>query len=817
MRKALILYVILLHTLTIHAQHNQSYNSIQDSISKQIQIFPQEKIHLHTDRDYYIPGEKIWFKAYLTNAITHQFPTYSRYVYVELINWNDSLISRVMIRPDENGLHYGHLFLSEVVPEGYYTLRAYTQYMTNSGDDYFFRKHIHIGKLPIPSETSEEKKSRKKQLKENYDVSFFPEGGYLVENSLCKIAFKALNINGTSAHITGHIINEKDSVITHVHTLHAGMGAFSFFPEKGSRYYLKCENKSGLTKRFELPAVYSNIHVINVVSNNNKHFITVKKDTDSRDQPLYLVIHCRGIVHYHAPWDLKKEYILFAKDQFPSGVIQIVLLDQHMNPLSERLIFNKNESYDRAHTIFRTDKKGYQKREKVSASLRLEDSQVAESVNSLSVAITDDKDMAVDSLNTIFSSLLLSSELKGYIESPAYYLQNNNKSEAALDLLMLTHGWRRYDIPGVAKGNITQPEKSFEISQAFSGKVKSLFLGKPITKSEVTLFTSNGYFEQTETNENGSFSFSDFELPDSTTYFIQSLGKKGSNRVELIMNPISFPTSKYAPFTPAPDDNEENHLHITDIKVDGFIKKAEQRAKYDENIRVVHLTEVEITAKRIEKEKEARLSYWANASSDHTIRRDRIEQRNPMYVTDMLYEVGGVMVSSNGTISIRRGGLPLIVIDGMPMEWPESIHTKLDSPLESVSVHDVESIDVFKGASAALFGSRGGNGVISITTRKGGASYPKERSFNHVSLSPLGYQEPVEFYSPKYETPESKHLGNPDYRTTIYWKPDIYISSENEATFEFYTSDFPSTYSVVIEGVSSEGKLIRQVEKIEVE
>ena len=136
-----------------------------------------------------------------------------------------------------------------------------------------------------------------------------------------------------------------------------------------------------------------------------------------------------------------------------------MLFDQEMNPLSERLIFNKNA--DQAEVVFRTDKSDYEKREKVISEIYLKDDEDNPFSGSLSVAVTDDKDMEVDSSNTILSSLLLSSELRGYIESPAYYLQENTKSAYALDLLMMTHGWRRYHIPDVVTGNYDYPSQTF--------------------------------------------------------------------------------------------------------------------------------------------------------------------------------------------------------------------------------------------------------------------------------------------------------------------------------------------------------------------
>jgi len=111
----------------------------------------------------------------------------------------------------------------------------------------------------------------------------------------------------------------------------------------------------------------------------------------------------------------------------------------------------------------------------------------------------------------------------------------------------------------------------------------------------------------------------------------------------------------------------------------------------------------------------------------------------------------------------------------------------------------------------------GANGVISITTRRGGDTGIQTQKFNYAIHTPLGYQKPIEFYSPKYETQEAKWSAIPDFRTTIFWKPDVVIGDENKASFEFYTADFTTTYSVVIEGITGDGRIVRQVEKIRVE
>ena len=809
------------------------FDFIAQQLDKQMYVYPQEKIHLHTDRDYYVPGERIWFKAYLADAVTFHSTAQSRYVYAELINSKDSIVDRVMIQ-SENDKFHGHIFLSENFSEGNYTLRAYTQYMESLGDDFFFKKNIRIGSLPSDNNKSssqiEQKTVKKQPLVEDFEVSVFPEGGNLVEGAVNRVAFKALNKAGYPEVISVEITDETGLVITSAETFHAGMGVFSFMPFPGKKYFLKYRNGNGSKRQLELPKANNRAHSLTASLQNEMLTIEVIKSPSGPNIPLYLLAHCRGQLFYFSATkgveNQVSNIIKFPEEDLPAGVLQFILFDEQMNPLSERLVFNKN--YETAKIEFHTNNETYKTREQIITSLSIVDSDGNLLDGNLSVAITDDKDIAVDSMTTILSTLLLSSELKGYIENPAYYLQDNPESVVALDYLMLTHGWRRYDIPDVIKGSYESSHFPFQTSMEISGFVKDN-RSKPVADSEVLFMAKGGYFESTATDKSGIFKFKDFEYPDGTSYFIQALGNKGSNRVDLVLAGDSFPKPVYAPQSPI------SKMKITDLKTidevgnNAFIAKAEKRSMYDDDMRMIQLSEVVITGRSVNRKAEPRLKYYANTSSDKTIRREDINKMKPRTVSDILRGVGGVQVMPNGAIYIRGGivsiekskALPLVLIDGVPVAWGD---LPFGSPLEQVSVYDVESIDVFKGASAAIFGARGDAGAISITTR-GGMDIVREvermrgksEAFNYTVQTPLGYQKPVEFYSPKYETLESKQFTVPDYRTTIFWNPDIVVTDAGEASFDFYTSDFPTTYSVVFEGLTDDGRIIRQVEKIRVE
>jgi len=832
---------------TIVSQELCSLKSIQDNINSQLSLFPQEKLHLHIDRTMYVPGERIWFKAYLTDGFSHQPRTNSRYVYVELISPVDSLVQRVMLRRGEDNMYYGHLFLSEKIPAGFYTIRAYTRFMENLGEDCFFKKNIQIGNLS--KETGNERNSREniddRSIRDDYDVAFMPEGGNLIDGQFCKIAFKAQNRDGTSDYITGELIDETEKHICKVQTFYSGMGYFDYVPERGKKYFLKSTNLYGTEKTFELPMPQNTFSVCATWRrHDNIHLVTLNSSEDIPEKPLYLLAHSGGAVLYFSKWDHQRNLLVFSGDELPSGIIQIILFDEAMNPLSERLIFNKNMQYDKAEVVFSTDKPVYEKRDKVIVAINIPQpassalGRIGERPGNLSVSITDDRDLEADTLTTILSSLLLSSELKGYIETPAYYLQDNPYSEMALDLLMMTHGWRRYNIPEVVKGVYETTKIDFEVSKEITGNVKSIYSGKPLAGSEVTIVSNSGEFDIAVTDSLGRFGVYGLEYPDSARFMVTAFNQKGSENVVLSMNEERFPKLIHVPDSPLLALFENNFreniayndsitltaisrvsLTMKGVKMEGkkneFIAKASQRALYDEDIRMINLNEIVVTARRIEKKDEARLKDWRNRSSDVTIDREWIENKNPVVIDDILHTIPGVEVITypltGEKIVIIRKEIPLVLVDGFPVD---------NFYLTTLDIQEIESIDVFKTlASAAVFGLQGGgSSVISITTRRGssGAEPVDFQRYNYTSFTPLGYQTSVEFYSPKYETPESKQSGNPDYRATIFWKPDIVVSDAGTASFEFYTSDFPTTYSVVIEGISSDGKIIRHVDKIEV-
>jgi hypothetical protein len=889
MQKIIILINFLLIFLKSSFCQNQvssTKDSIVNNIIKQVLLFPQEKLYLHVDKPVYITGEKIWFRAYLVDAVLHKTIPY-QYVNVELINPFDSIVSIVKIK-QYNGVYSGFIPIDQHFAEGDYTLCAFSENMLNTGKDYFYKKRIRIVsplsaaigtdakfkfiksnevtaelsftdivtqqrirpeglkisindrpisihnvriydaayfsfKLPnkvqnnaLFVETNKNRKYIPVQFSDSdFEVTFYPEGGYLLDGVRCKVAFKSLNSNGLPERVTGIIQDVNSNEYAQIVTIHDGMGEFYLTSKYGTDYYAVCKNDIGKERRFNLPVVQKGSYSLKVETVRNKLYVSVLHSMDViENKELYLIMHTRGIVHYASPWDHNYNSLSFDTEKFPSGVMQIILFDGKMNPISERLVFCLNK--DQANIDVRTDLQNYKPREKVIADVKLTDSKGNLCKGTFSVSITDDNDIMPDSEANILSNILLTSELRGYINNASYYFNENNPEVLySLDLLMLTNGWRRYNIPGVATGRYEKPEIPSKYGMEITGMVRRLILGTPVEKGKVAIFSwQSGYYDETETKSDGRFIFREIEYQDSMKFIIQALNKKGGDRVELFIDVDSFPKVSGIPV----DISIESNKREDAVQLTNFITKADKKIMIENATRDINLPEVFVTARAKQREDYNFSFYMPKVSSD-VLTSEQFEYFQPTRVSEILYHFPGVRILEDESgrmkaiierMSLRMTGpsynFASLIVDDMKISDYD-----LDNEIDPANI---ERIGVLRGSQAILLGGEGSGGAIIITTKKGNFVKNYTPKFNIKILNPLGYQKPIEVYSPRYDTKEQKNRWNPDMRTTIYWNPNVFVSATGEASFDFYTADASTTYTMVIEGMTEDGSIIHNIKKI---
>ena len=810
---------------------------------EQIEHYPQEKLHVSTDKDSYIAGDTIWLRAHCADAATHRPVAASRYVYVELRDDRGSLVRRIKLL-SRDSVYSGYLPTQSLERFGDYSLTAYTLYMRNPGPEYFFKKPLTIWPYQESRRTQRNTSVRKVS---DFDVSFFPEGGYLIDGYDCCVAFKALGDDGGSVEITGVVKNDREEVVDTLRTLHGGMGCLRFTAHTGERYYAECTMAGGKTERFDLPASRNTACVLKILQ-TEENFTVLPISGRPLPKGLKLLVHCRGNICYHKPWNYDYASLIFRRSDLPGGILQILLLDKAGNALSERLVFNRGEELATTDMQVRGSLK---QRTKVTLAVSATDPDGGPAAGDFSIAVTDRAAVPSATSGSIYSTLLLTSELRGTIETPDWYFEGQDAARVtALDALLLTQGWRRYDVPELMKKEYVEPQYPLEVGQEITGRISKSGLWnrrKKLSRYEMRMIVpSLHYVTKCAVDDTGAFALNGFDFPDSTLYVLRPAAVRGSMPEATVkVARDSFPEVGTLPRVPA---QEQKKPYIAQARY--YI---EQRGQTD--MRNILIDTVYVTHhKRLESTRpEHRLAA-------RTWTAEQIKEAGAGTILDFIARMPGILM--RGTNILYRREKVQFMLDGLieePLEYSlyhgtgerslkrlktqgmsaQEFYNPLDeSPKEESKrnvdyredydelpsflwypLNIVERIDLIESSNMVLWGATSWRqvGIISITTKKGKDLDDATRTLparDVEFVSPLGYQTPAEFYAPAYATEKARRSMVPDYRTTLYWNPTVKLDDTGQAIVEFYTSDAPVNYDITIEGITQTGKIVRTVKII---
>jgi len=635
------------------------------------------------------------------------------------------------------------------------------------------------------------------------DVQFFAEGGNMVNGVPAKIAFKAIGTDGLGITIKGTVTNSKGEEMTQINTAHLGMGMFIFTPHSGDSYKANIVYPDGTKASVALPKATDNGYVLKVIeqgANDLRIAIAAAKGTTGQ---FVVVGQSAGKVYYSARSTAGGDAFstIVPKSKFPSGIVQFTLFSESGEPLNERLVFIQNPT-DKLNLSVTAGNQSYQPRQKVNLNIDAKDNDGKPVVGSFSISVTDEANVPVDEdkENNIFASLLLTSDLKGYVEQPSYYFNSNNeKTRADLDVLMLTQGYHRFEWKRVL--NDTPSPNQYEVQKTFtiSGRVTTPS-GAPVANGKVELINfGDGVLQvDTLTDQNGRFAFTDIIYADSLKFLIQARNAKNKRDVVIKMDTVASPSAA----------NYKNYADFN-VSTGNSISVYAQNSKllYFEQIKaglgnhVISLKEVLIREKRIALKHSANLNGPGNA--DQVLLSKDLVNYGCVRLADCLQgRLLGVLFNNGVPVTTRGGGRMLIVIDGMNSDAMF---------MNTLNVNDIQSIEVLRNISAAgIYGGRGSNGVLIITTKRGDEPiyYPQQFSKGIIPYQPKGIYKSRAFYSPKYDAKTNRKIA--DLRTTVYWKPDV-VTPGGKANVEYFNAGSAGTYRVVVEGVDSEGNIGRQV------
>ena len=627
----------------------------------------------------------------------------------------------------------------------------------------------------------------------DFDVKFFPEGGALINVPHQNVAFKAQGADGFSKEIEGFLFNSKGDTLTNFRSEHNGMGIFTMNPVNNETYYVTVRTNDSITKRFDLPAIEPK--GISIAMSHYKQEIRYeiqKTEATEWPQKLFLLAHTRGKLAILQPINPKRTFGKMNDSLFTEGITHFMLIDEQGNALSERLIFVPDHKPNQWQIT--TDQPTYGKREKVSLQLAAKDNEGNPVEGTFSVSSTDRKSIQPDSLaDNILSNLLLTSDLKGYVEDPAFYFLNQDaRTLRSIDYLMMTHGWRRHKMENVLRTPSLNFTNYIEKGQTISGRIMGFF-GANVKKGPICVLAPKyNIIATTETDEKGQF-IVNTSFRDSTTFLVQARTKKGFAGVDILMDPPQYPVATHkAPYFNGATTFMEDYLMNT-------------RDQYymEGGMRVYNLKEVTVTAKR---ERPSSKSIYTGGINTYTVEEDRL-QGYGQTAFDAASRLPSVTITNGSEIHIRNNSEPaIIVIDDIVYEDASDI-------LKDIQVSDMSSISLLRGADAVILGPRASGGAVVITL-KDPRNLPARPAQGIITYTPLGYSESVEFYHPTYDTPEKKNAQRSDFRSTVYWNPELRLDAEGKATIEYYTPDSTAPEDIIIEGVDKNGKVCRILQTI---
>lgn len=635
---------------------------------------------------------------------------------------------------------------------------------------------------------------------QSIDVQFLPEGGDLIAGFNNKVAVRAIYPDGSPAILEGSLQDGLQQILWS--TNERGLGSFDFIPVVGKKYTTKIKAGEGVFSK-DLPRILEN--GVNLSVDNSKEGLVnilieaAGFNSISPSGEGLLVVHARGRIGHMQKIDLSNGVTgaRINKSQLPPGINQITVFEPEGNPLAERLVFipqdqqvtialdeGQVETASRAKNTWQLILKG----ENLEGG-------------NYSIAVTDANELPYGSVSNIISYLKFESELRGNIHQ-AKDLLGQSRDESGIDLIMLSHGWRRFNWDKLLAEEFSNTN-FIEQGINITGTVKPKTDGKRgLTGGNINVF-SKGKLEDfmiVDFAGNGKFIIDDLEIQDTTQLILTATDKRFKEFVEISLDAPLAKYIRWEGFQPAMRSFELNP------SLRDYLANAEKRrqasAAFDE-MEAIDIEEFVVQSQKIDIEEEKISRVYGKG--DRTINPEDIGGLDGFSdVWQMLQgRVAGVQIkpSTMGgapSITIRGTGSvsglgPIFFLDNVPVEA---------SLISTISPRDIAAIDVFKeSASLAIFGSGGAGGAIAIYTKRGGGAVSLgEGVFN---FRYPGFSTSREYYMPKYDT---ETIAKPDFRSTLYWNPKIEWEGNN-ASISFYNNDVVKKYKVIIQGMDNLGRL----------
>ncbi|MEO7531013.1 MAG: hypothetical protein ABIS69_06365, partial [Sediminibacterium sp.] len=307
--------------LVLGVNNTRSQMTIDSTFNRYARQLPQQKIHLHFDNQVYIPGQTIWFKAYLFSGL--EPAEYSKNLYVDWYDDNGKYFTRT-VSPISNASATASL----TIPVSYTGKKleavAYTQWMLNFDTAFLFHRTITV--------VQSGRKDRVLRTTKKTTITFFPEGGDMIQGTLATIAFKATDQSGYPVAVSGTIHNKIGEQVAEFNSRHDGMGIVKFIPSADDAYTAEWKEADTKIYKTALPAVKQNGIMLGIGKGfADRPFVVQRTENVTESlKKVYLVVQSHGQIVFKANINLTDKTQINGKlpaSKFPSGISQVTVFD----------------------------------------------------------------------------------------------------------------------------------------------------------------------------------------------------------------------------------------------------------------------------------------------------------------------------------------------------------------------------------------------------------------------------------------------------------------------------------------------------------
>lgn len=734
---------VLVSVLSGHAQTPaQKLDSLARILENFVGDIPRTSLYVRTSKDIYESMEDLWFKTYVVDAQHQLLSAIDQTLYIQLVHEKKDSVVWEEVYPIERGTASGHIYLDNALPVGNYWLCAYSAHSLTADASSF----LGVRRIKIVREAAELVRKKPAVASTNnfpkkLQFSLLPESGLLLSEVPNRIAFKAVTEDGLPYTVSGTLFDGNEA-IGQFKSIHAGMGSFMLRPESGKRYHVRLDTPFS-DSLYALPAVRDQGMTLRLLRNTEDTLSFRIYNKGAGQQHFYFRLQTRGITRLMASAEIKDSLDLkLPLQNVPGGIAEATLFDHYPTPVAERLVYIKPNN--RLSVTAKVSKESYNRKSKISLQIHVADEQGRPAVAQLGAVVYDGIYHQSNNPDDILTHYLLSTQLKGAIYDPGYYFDTTKADrKQALDLLLLTQGWRSYSWGEEQLGKTG----SFVLSDSTKGKLVSLKKKTKSPQHAIMLFDAAQQGNQLVAIDNeGLFWLSPENLNLSRSIYIKHFGEQQDFELKL-----------YNPF-------------------DAINKiKPWRKINYP-------LESIEATAEKI------------------------ISLENPFILTRGSIKLQEVEIKGRTKTVFRDKYIGQLDSLAKYQHLTDRAHGGwLNCPVGDGDERPVEGKTYIVWTGANTPGTHPFS-FNSTNTKRIVYHYPQYTEEELLKMFGLarskGYYPEKEFYQPDYDK-EKDPL--PDYRNTLLWAPNVVTDNNGNATLEFFTSDINARFYGIVEGISGNG------------